>query len=243
MKTFKARALVIKETEAGESDKRLTLFCKDYGKLYIYARGAKKPKSKFMAAAQLFNWGDFILSDGGNFYALAQAEPIETFYSLREDYMRLCYAHYIAEICDKTLPDGTPANELLHLALTTIQKISLTAPRQGAIVFLYRFFMINGIMPKTDECSVCGAIANSAAGGLCFCDEGFLCGSCVGKKAYRAPLGEGSYAAIKYIVSVSIKDAFLFRIGDKALLELEQAARLYFNSHFRIKLKTLEFLT
>ena len=103
MQTIKARGLVLREYEAGESDKRLLLLCKEHGRMMIYARGARKPKSKFMAAAQLFTYADYVITVGRGFHALAQAQVIESFYGLRTDYDRLTAAHLLAEVCEKTL--------------------------------------------------------------------------------------------------------------------------------------------
>ena len=146
VKTFKARGIVLRETEAGESDKRLILLCKGYGRLLVYARGARKPKSKFLAAAQLFTYGDFIIGDGQQFYALTQAEPIECFYGIRNDYDALRYAHYIAEISEKTILDAQPVDDLLLLLLKTYQILNLPSivpPKQAALVFLFRFFDVS----------------------------------------------------------------------------------------------------
>jgi DNA repair protein RecO (recombination protein O) len=138
VKQIKVRGIVLREYAAGESDKRLVIFCKGVGRLLVYARGARKPTSRFMSAAQLFTYADFVLTKGNGFYSLAQAEIIESFYPLREDYDRLMAAHLVAEVCEKTLLDSIESDDLLRLVLKSLTLLAKgkVSPAQVATVFL-----------------------------------------------------------------------------------------------------------
>jgi DNA repair protein RecO (recombination protein O) len=240
VKTVKARGVVLREYEAGESDKRLVLLCKGLGKLIVYARGARKPKSKFIAAAQLFTYGDFVLADGRQFYAMAQAEVIESFYTLRTDYARLCQAHYIAELTEKTLLSDEPADDLLLLLLKTFSRLNRAAlpPQQIRLVFLFRFFRYYGLTPEVTRCCECGRETEAAY----FCDEGTICAGCVTQKPRRTLLSPASVQALRHILSSNLSDAFGFRAGEKALTELNNAGKLFWDCHFQIKLQSEEML-
>ena len=201
MITFKARGLVLREYETGESDKRLTLLCKGHGRLMVYARGARGTKSKFLAASQMFTYGDYVIADGRQFLSMNQGSVIESFYPIRQDYTKLCYAQYVLEICEKTIPDRTPCDELLQLVLKTLQHISrqkitpsqpfdsaqpsdsigsakgieLTG-QQAVNVFLFRFFLFYGLAPEMNCCCLCGEELNNSS--TLFCDEGMVCLRC-----------------------------------------------------------------
>lgn len=244
MKTFKARGVVLREYEAGESDKRLTLLCKEYGRLTVYARGARKAKSKFIAAAQLFTYADFVLCDGRQFYSVAQADVIEGFFGLRNDYERLCHAHLALEVCEKTVLDNTPCDDLLLLLLKTLTRLSRPAqypmpPAQVSCVFLFRFFLYYGLAPQIDECCVCGG---ALAEGVYFCDEGVVCRACAGRKPYRTAISAPALTALRHMLTAGLADAFGFQTSEAALRELTRAARLFWASHFQIKLRTEELI-
>ncbi|MCL2708138.1 MAG: DNA repair protein RecO, partial [Defluviitaleaceae bacterium] len=217
MKSFKARGVVIRETEAGESDKRLTLLCKGHGKLNVYARGARKAKSKFLGAAQLFCYGDYVINDGGAFLAMAQAQPIESFYRVRGDYDALRHAHYAAEICEKAVLEDTQADELLLLLLKTLKRLDRAAannegvpPRQVSAVFLFRFFKYYGIAPEAGACCACG---DEGIGSLrYFGADGALCESCAKKTPRRALMSAAALEALRHILESGLNEAFMFKI-------------------------------
>jgi DNA repair protein RecO (recombination protein O) len=243
MKTFKARGIVLKEYEAGESDKRLVLLCKGHGRLTVYARGARKPKSKFIAAAQLFTYADFILAEGRGFYSLAQAEIIESFYHIRAGYDSLCHAHLMTEVCEKTVLENLNCDELLLLLLKSLSHLNKKSDglpyAQVTGVFLFRFFVYYGLSPQTGACSVC---ESEPAPHYFFCGEGLICKDCAARLNNRIPITQGTAAALRYILDNELVQSFMFKANDETLTQLTQASKLYWDSHFGWKLKSAEFI-
>ncbi len=248
MKTFKARGIVIREYEAGESDKRLVLLCKELGRVMVYARGARKPGSKFMAAAQLFAYGDYVIADGRQFKSVSQAEVIESFYAIRTDYARLCHAHLMLEVCDKAIMEDTPCDELLLVLLRALTYLSKPAggvtlpPEQVAAVFLFRFYLYYGIAPSVDECCVCGGEATITGDGAYFCDEGYVCKHCSGTKKHRLRLSQTAWGGLAYILQQDTAQAFRFTTLPVVIGELNRAARLCWDGHFEWRLQSGEFI-
>jgi len=242
MRTIKARGIVIREFEAGESDKRLLLLCKGHGRIMAYARGARKPKSKFMAAAQLFTYADFILAQGQGFYSVTQAEVIESFYNLRTDYDRLCAAHLLAEVCEKTLWDASNCDDLLLLTLKSLSNLAKgeLTPAQVTGVFLIRFFAYYGLQPQTGACAICSLplaeISEMNNEGIFFGPEGLCCAmhsdGCI-------RISRATAAALAYILDSTLPQAFRFNAHPVVLLELQQAAKLLWDCHFERELATL----
>lgn len=79
METVNLRGIVIRELPSGESGKRLLVFAKGYGKVYVVARGAKNPKSKFLAGTQLFRTVTFKLIRERGFMQLLRLILLKTF--------------------------------------------------------------------------------------------------------------------------------------------------------------------
>jgi len=239
MQTIKARGLVLREYETGESDKRLLLLCKEHGRMLIYARGARKPKSKFMAAAQLFTYADFVITVGRGFHALAQAEVIESFYGLRTDYDRLTSAHLIAEVCEKTLLENIACDDLLKLALKSLTHLSkpLLSPMHVVDVFFMRFYAYYGLAPEIDACVTCGTDVES---GAFFSAEGLVCAA--HKPGYGIRLSRAAVLALRHILGNDLTASFHFKAHEDVLHELWQAARMLWRFHFEWKLVSEEFI-
>lgn len=238
LSVFKARGLVLNERDAGESDKIVTLLLKEYGRLTVSARGARKPKSKFMAGAQLFTYSDFVIFKGKNFHALAQVDVIENFYALRGDYARLCYGHYFLELCDKTILESMACDALLRLLLLCLSALNKgRSPSLTARVFEIKFFQWQGLAPETEICSNCGGALTEP---IYFSFGGALCENCRRPSAVR--LSPAAAYAIRYVLAAPLNRLFQFDLADSALTELKMAARLFLRGHFDLTLKSLETL-
>ena len=218
MKTIKVRALVLKEYEVGEADKRLLLLCKDVGRIMVYARGARKSRSKFLAAAQIFTYSDFILAQGRGFYSLAQADVIENFYELRTDYDILCAAHFIAEVCDKTLLEKSNCDELLLLVLKSLSILTKKKfpPKQIISVFLFRFFNFYGLRPNTK--------INFSQEKFFWGKEGLLSEEKISSE--KIQISKSAIDAADFILNSDLSKSFMFEAHDSVLDELHNAAML-----------------
>ncbi len=57
---IKTKGIVLHEMPIKEQDKRILLFSIDYGKMVVFANGAKRSKSSLLAGTQPFVLGNFI---------------------------------------------------------------------------------------------------------------------------------------------------------------------------------------
>ena len=59
MMLTEVKGLVIRTVDLSENDKLLTLFTEEYGKITAVANGSRALKSRYLAAAQLFCYGNY----------------------------------------------------------------------------------------------------------------------------------------------------------------------------------------
>ena len=86
--------IVLSSMPVGEYDRRLSSLTKERGRISAFARGAQRPKSALVAAAQPFVTGAFTVVDGRSSYTMIRAEVNEYFTELRGDLAKTCYACY-----------------------------------------------------------------------------------------------------------------------------------------------------
>lgn len=237
MKSFKARGIVLREHPVGESDKYVHLLLKGIGKLSVSARGARKPSSKFLAGTQSFTYADFIIYDGGKFYAMSQIDIIEGFYGLRNDYDKLCYGNYFLELCDRVIIPGIECDEVLLLLLKTLSALSKDriSTEFAARVFELKFLQLNGYSPELEICSICG---EALSHNIFFHIYGCICHECSKKSPDSFPVTIGLMKALSYIANASPANVFSFEVGSGTLEGLKRASEFIFNAHINVRINS-----
>ena len=153
---FRTQAIILSRRDFGESDRLLTLFTPQHGKLRAIAKGARKPSAKVSGHVELFARSDCVIHRGRNLDILAQAELIDPYLGLREDLGRGAYANYVAELLDRfTADEEEEGDELFLLLHQTLTRIAdATDARLAARYFELQLLDLVGFRPELQECVV-----------------------------------------------------------------------------------------
>ena len=140
------QGIVLRETNYKEADKILTVLTRDWGKRTVKARGCRRKNSKLTAASQLLVYSELTLSERGEFTTLTEADPLEQFWSVRQDLETLALASYFAEVAEASAQEGETCPELLSLLLNCLYALdTLKKPRALVkTVFELRLLCLTG---------------------------------------------------------------------------------------------------
>ena len=118
------QGLIIREQVVGESDRLVTVLTRDEGVVRAFARRAKNLKDSKNAATGLLCYSRLNLWKGRDKYMVNDAFPIEVFFGLREDILRLALAQYFCELSVELVPDGAESGDYLRLVLNALHFLS-----------------------------------------------------------------------------------------------------------------------
>ncbi len=109
MNREKDRAFVLRRTNYGETDRVVTLLCREYGKKAMYARGVRGQKSKLAAGVELLTRTEigFIQSAKGKLASLISARPEIYYGEIVKDMARMNHSFEALKLLDKVVDDGT----------------------------------------------------------------------------------------------------------------------------------------
>jgi len=236
------RGIVLKETPFGEADKFITILGKDYGKISVSVKGAKRVRSGLTAGTSLFSYSDFYITESKKRMYLNQVEPIETFYNLRNDLSALAYGSYFVEIINKLLFDNMPSNNILLLllkSLTVLSKNNIIPHKLIASIFELKILEYNGYKPETEFCISC---KKPTTKNFYITIEGTICENCVEKNFFHIHLNETLLYTIRYIFSSELNKLYTFKVPTKIINSLSNFSRNLLNSQLNLNLKSVNFI-
>lgn len=183
----RSSAVVLGSFPLGESDRVVTFFARQHGRLRGVARHARRPRSRFGAALEPFTVGELIFFDGGR-SDLVQVDHFDItrpFAGVREDLERCGEAAWMAECVGRLTAERDPHAGLYSLLVRALAALEAgAAPAQVAVAFGVRCVGALGYRLRLEACVTCGRGLRGAAGAaLDLAGGGVVCAGCAGAGA------------------------------------------------------------
>ena len=121
----KTEAIILKKADLGETDRLLTIYSSERGKINILAKGVRKLESKLRYSIEPISWVQLILVEGKNFLILKDAVLKDEFLKIKKDLERLKIAQKIAEMIDQAIVGEEKDKDIWKLILTTLKSLNV----------------------------------------------------------------------------------------------------------------------
>ena len=198
MSFLKTTGVIIKEYKTKEADKNIVVLTPYHGKIEIWAKGARRPKSPLVGKTQLFNYCEFNLFKSGDSYTINSCEIVESFQKVKDDIDLLYHAVHMADIIDSLVQEGENSTDILSLFLNALYVMAGDKERMDIVtrIFELRTLGVMGYTPAVDSCNGCGS-KDVKDMYFDFDIPGFLCSNC--KNESSIELESGCAYALNYI--------------------------------------------
>ena len=168
------KAIALKTTDYGESDKFILFYSLEHGKISVLAKGIRKAKAKLKFAGDTFCFGNYEIAQTGDRFVLKTCEQLESFYTLREDIVTYYSACAIAECVANYTEEGQSEPQLFVETLRALEQLVLGAnPLMVVLRYLLGFVKSQGFALDFKHCGECGVTNKKMF--LDFTKGGVLC--------------------------------------------------------------------
>ena len=243
MSYIKTNGIIISEANTGEADKVVTIFTKSHGKIYAFAKNARKFRGSIGIAAQFLCYGEYILYKSRSAYTISSCEIIEPFYELRTDIEKLTYAAHMADVVNYVILEEQPSVRLLQLFLNTLYFLSKSRrePQLLCVIFELKLLSIIGYSPWIKSCISCEDSSTDNFS-FSFKECGLLCPKCQEKDFAAWQILPDTVKALRYIVSSKIDNLFNFNVSPQVLNELVRISKRYLRERLDHEFTRLDFI-
>ncbi|MFK2824400.1 DNA repair protein RecO [Bacillus sp. B190/17] len=237
----KIEGIVIRASSYGETNKIVTIFTREKGKLAFMARGAKKPNSRLSAVTQPFTHGSFLVRFGSGLGTMQQGEMLTSMRHIREDLIMSAYAAYMAELLDKSVEEKRANPYVYELLEQTFHYLNEGYDAEILThIFEMKMLQVIGLRPELSSCVNCG----SQEGRFAFSirENGLLCHRCFGIDPYLLQLSTAALKLLRLFYFFDLHRLGKINVKEETKKEIRMAISLYYDEYSGIYLKSRRFL-
>ncbi|MFP4015403.1 MAG: DNA repair protein RecO [Halanaerobiales bacterium] len=250
MAIIETESVVLKQYDLGESDKIITFYTKDYGKIRAIAKGVRKGNNRFSGIVLPFSYNLLTVYKGRSLDRINQLNNIFSFSKLREDLTKMAFASFMAEIIEKVGLENNPNQALFSLLLASFYRILKKEEKDIKYIELAFKILIMGILgfkPVLKQCVLCNnEVVYSNRNLLAVEYGGLICNNCI-KDEYKYNkenvfLRGESLKIMNIILERGFAPLDKLIISKSAYVELDKAINNFLFYHLDLNLKSLDFL-
>ena len=231
MPVYTSDALILRTYKLGEADRIVVFLTRDRGKKRGVARGARRPKSKFIGTLESLTragvaYYERELRDLVRInYVEPQRSPLAVVARQTDDVAALGHAEYFAELIDEWAPEGHADERLFRLGSSVIDAFADGAATDRlARYFEFWLLRLQGVYPSVTTCQRCnGSLADGAR--LSPAARTLVCRHCA-PPAGASPLSPDALSFLRAAASLGplqLGDAPLSAVAERELAVVHRA--------------------
>lgn len=182
MALIETEAIVLRTYRLGESDKIVSMLTRQMGRIRAVAKGAVSRRGRYGAALEPLSYIRVWIyyRENRDLQGVGSAEIIESFFEMQKDYRIQVAGQFLAEVCERFLPDREVNERMFRLMLAVLRAIKRSGEVNRPLLFFdYWLLRLGGFLPNLAACTGCqrplssGEKAFYGAG-----SEGLVCADC-----------------------------------------------------------------
>jgi len=179
---IKAKVLIIRKVNFGDTSNILNVFSEDSGKYSVIIKGARSSKSKNALAADVLNVVEIVIyrKENRDTQLVSQVDLIKSYVKIKDDLSKLKYAFAVCELLQNLIFDNEPHSKLFRGTMRILDLMEANNQIDKFLFAKYFLFFIEeiGFKINLNECATCNKnLSHEHKLGVNF-EKGFLCENC-----------------------------------------------------------------
>jgi DNA repair protein RecO (recombination protein O) len=156
-------AIVIHVADQGESDKLITFYTPERGKVIAIAKGAKRSIKRFVNKLELFSLLSITYHDQYTIPIISEADLINSHLAIRHTYSSYTQGILICELMRNWTRENDADESLFKYVVWFFSHLNRSHGNNFLLLFLAKFYNQLGFQPSISNCNSCGKLDNQTS--------------------------------------------------------------------------------
>ena len=234
MAVEKSEAIILKTQPFQESSKIVRLYSKDFGKISVIAKGARRPKSPLRAVLETGYHVEviFYFKEGRDLFVLSQCDLLNSFQGLHDNFDRSAMSMAVLELINGSSVGPDINTPLFDQILMTMNAIDSAQKNYSNYYWNFALHLLNilGFRFDVQSCIGCGSALSRGKLFAALKKGGVLCSICGSKEMVDFSVSLETIKLLGQYASLPPADVSRFvpsRYADQEINELLHRFMIY----------------
>jgi len=238
MRSISDEAIVIGLMDFRETDRIVSLFTKEHGRMSGLARGARRSVKRFGGSLELFARLSVNFAQGESLVSIRDVDAVTIYPGIRSSFEGIAHAGYACELVSLLAPERLANGRLFRLLTAYLDHLDNSpATASGRHFFEINLLNILGYRPPLDSCAGCGSELGLKGGFWSGHEGGIYCRNCSGNGSFL-----GGSTVTLLLESMKCGRFGQITFADSNILEAGSFLEAFITSNIGRPLKSLAFL-
>ena len=229
-------AVVSRTIRMSNSSRIATLISRNFGRVSVMAKGARRPTSRYAAAIEPITLIRCIYyhKDGRDIQSLSSADIIEAWMGIKDDIQRFSTAACMMELTQaQTAPEDPTAGlfDLLVESLGDLNRARSADVNKHLWRFMLRYLDAAGYRPTLDRCIRCGKPPKGRSVFISHADGGVLCSCTDTDHQFGIQVSPGALMAMNNLVHSRPDELGRLKLSRAQCTEVERVVLQFIAYH------------
>lgn len=244
MPLYSSDALILRTYKLGEADRIVVFLTRDRGKKRGVAKGARRPRSKFVGALEPLTQVRvaYFEKERRELVSLNYSEPSRSAFSSGTLEALGCAA-YFAELIDEWAPEADADERLYRLGASMVDALATGVPPEPlARYFEYWLLRLQGVYPPHLVCEQCAKPLEDVGGYMAVGGRAFRCRECGANAEDVRSVSPGALAFLTQARGLSPQHLSDLAVPRGVLREIEALHRSLIRLHLEREPRSMKVL-
>lgn len=242
---YGAEAVILNSFDYGESDRILTFYTLEHGKLKGIAKGARRSKRRFVGNIEPASLVRLIFfhSDKSELVRVEEATLLEGFNTLKADIDLLSHGCYFLELTSEMTREGIALPHVFRLLAGFLKALDAGAePGALARFFEVRLLSMLGYLPHLSGCVVCKSPVGADIKRFSSERGGVVCAPCSAGLSGLHAISPATAATLSLSMKLDTEKLTRLKVAPSFVEESEKLLYDFIRHQIGKELKTKKFL-
>ena len=229
MPFLKTEAVVLTSIDYGESDKIVTFYTLDYGKIKGIAKGARKSKKRFVNSLESFVYVKigFFKKEKRELVRVDYADLINSFPGIKKGIEKIAFGSAFLELLNNLVGDEHKNPKVFVLLLRFLNALKdIDDFKRLMPLYELRLISILGYRPSLSTCVICKKMVDDEKGvSFSIAKGGVICLSCQSAAGMLKSVSSETIKVFKNSLKVESIELANMRLGDIGTGEAKKVLR------------------